>query len=130
MTAVELVRAEIKRLHQMFDTAIADLAPDQLHAVPGRHPKANTIAWGVWHFVRTEDNVIRFILQNRRPTVWQEGGYAERLGLPPVPWGDQLPQSSARRDEAREGAAIIRPRRAPGAGEDPEEVREESGVEQ
>ena len=32
--------------------------------------------------VRTEDNVVRFVLQNRRPPVWTEGGYAAKLGLP------------------------------------------------
>ena len=95
MTAVELVQAEVKRLHQLFDKGIADLTPEQLHAVPGGHAKANTIAWGVWHFVRTEDNVVRFILQNRRPTVWGEGGYAERLGLPPVAQGTGMSSEEA-----------------------------------
>lgn len=95
MTAVEFIHLELKRLHQMFDKAIADLTPEQLHAVPGGHPKANTIAWGVWHYVRTEDNVVRFILQNRRPTVWQEGSYADRLGLPPVAQGTGMSTEDA-----------------------------------
>ena len=33
------------------------------------HPKANTIAFGLWHYARTEDNVVRYLLQDRRPTV-------------------------------------------------------------
>lgn len=95
LSAVEFIQMEIKRLHPMFDKAIGDLTPEQLHAVPAGHPKANTIAWGIWHYVRTEDNVVRFILQNRRPTVWQEGGYAERLGLPPVAQGTGMSTEEA-----------------------------------
>ncbi len=87
LTAAEFIHAELTRLHRSLDRAIADLTPEQLHAVPGGHPKANTIAWGLWHYVRTEDNVVRFVIQSRRPTVWAEGGYAERLALPPVAQG-------------------------------------------
>ncbi len=79
MTAFEFIHAELKRLHGMLDKAIGDLTPAQLHAVPANHPKANTLAWIFWHYARTEDNVVRFVLQNRRPTVWAEGGYAEKL---------------------------------------------------
>ena len=87
MTTVELIRIELGRLHAGLDKALQELTPEQLHRVPGGHPKANTIAWGLWHYARTEDNVVRYILQNRRPIVWQEGGYADKLGLPPVAQG-------------------------------------------
>ena len=84
MTAVEFIRADLRRLHGMLDKALADLTSAQLHTMPAGHPKANTLAWVFWHYARTEDNVVRFVLQKRRPTVWAEGGYAEKLGLPPV----------------------------------------------
>jgi hypothetical protein len=87
MTAVEFVHIELKRLHTMLDGTLAGITPGQLHAVPADHAKANTIAWGLFHCVRTEDNVVRFVLQDRRPTVWTEGGYAGRLALPPVAQG-------------------------------------------
>ena len=87
MTTVELIRIELGRLHAGLDKVLQELTPEQLHRVPGGHPKANTIAWGLWHYARTEDNVVRYILQNRRPIVWQEGGYADKLGLPPVAQG-------------------------------------------
>jgi len=95
MTAVEFVHAELKRLHGMLDTAIADLTPELFHTVPANHPKANTLAWVFFHFVRTEDNVVRFVLQKRRPTVWAEGGYAEKLGLPPVAQGTGMTTEQA-----------------------------------
>jgi DinB family protein len=82
LSAAEFVRQGLTGLHKTLDTSIADLTPEQLHAVPGGSSKANTIAWNVWHLVRTEDNVVRFVLQNRRPPVWNEGGYAAKLGLP------------------------------------------------
>src|SRR5438093_1383116 len=68
MTAVEFIHAELKRLHGMLDKAIGDLTPAQLHTVPANHPKASTLAWIFWHYARTEDNVVRFVLQNRRAT--------------------------------------------------------------
>ena len=95
MTAIEFIGTDLKRLHAMLDTAMADLTPEQLHTVPAGHPKANTIAWGFWHYARTEDNVVRFVLQNRRPTVWAEGGYAARLGLPPVAQGTGMSTAEA-----------------------------------
>jgi hypothetical protein len=94
-TAVEFVRAELQRLHGLLDKAIADLTPVQLHTVPGGHPKANTLAFVFWHYARTEDNVVRFVLQKRRPTVWAEGGYAEKLGLPPVAQGTGMTTEEA-----------------------------------
>jgi hypothetical protein len=95
MTTVELITHELGRLHRTLDASLAGLTPEQLHAVPASHPAANTIAWGLWHYVRTEDNVVRYILQNRRPIVWQEGGYAEKLGLPPVAQGTGMSTQEA-----------------------------------
>ena len=101
MTALEFIGSDLKRMHAMLNNAIADLSAEQLHTVPGGHPKANTIAWGLWHYARTEDNVVRFVLQNRRPTVWAEGGYAERLGLPPVAQGTGMSTAEATREATR-----------------------------
>ena len=95
MTAVEFVHTEVRRLHTMLDGTQSGLTPEQLHAIPADHPKANTIAWGLFHCIRTEDNVVRFVLQDRRPTVWMEGGYADRLGLPPVAQGTGMTTADA-----------------------------------
>jgi hypothetical protein len=95
MTLLESLTIDLKRLHEALDGSLKGLTPQQLHAVPAGHPKANTIAWNVWHYVRTEDNVVRFVLQNRRPTVWLEGGYADKLGLPPVAQGTGMTTEEA-----------------------------------
>ena len=78
LTAVDFIRAQLKRMHAGFDKSLSDLTPEQLHAVPGGHATANTIGWGIWHYVRTEDNIVRWVIQNRRPPIWMEGGYADK----------------------------------------------------
>ena len=95
MTLLESLTIDLKRLHEAMDGSLAGLTAEQLHAVPASHPKANTIAWNVWHYVRTEDNVVRFVLQNRRPTVWMEGGYPDKLGLPPAAQGTGMSTEEA-----------------------------------
>ena len=84
LSAVDFIRAQLKRMHAGFDKSLSDLTPEQLHAVPGGHATANTIGWGIWHYVRTEDNIVRWVIQNRRPPIWVEGGPA--LLTQPGPW--------------------------------------------
>ena len=93
MTAAELVHLELKRMHEALDGSLAGLTPEQRHMIV--QPQANSIAWVVWHVVRTEDGIVRFIAQNRRPPVWMEGGYAEKLGLPPVTQGTGMSTAEA-----------------------------------
>ena len=95
MTLVEFILAELRRLHGSLDRSVADLSPQQWHAVPAGHAKVNTIAFELWHYARTEDNVVRFVLQHRRPTVWMDGGWAEKLGLPPVTQGTGMSSEDA-----------------------------------
>src|SRR5438093_5247976 len=95
ITALEFIHGGLKQLHGQMDKQLENITPEQLHAVPAGHPSANTIAWGLWHYARTEDNVVRYILQNRRPIVWAEGGYAEKLGLPPIAQGTGMTTQEA-----------------------------------
>src|SRR3989441_6914689 len=46
-------------------------------------------------FAEGDDRVVRFALQNRRPTVWVEGGYPERLGLHPSAQGTGMSTADA-----------------------------------
>ena len=93
MTAAELVHMELKRMHEALDGSLKGLTPEQRHQIV--QPQANSIAWVVWHVVRTEDGIVRWIAQNRRPPVWTEGGYAEKLGLPPVTQGTGMATAEA-----------------------------------
>ena len=94
MTLPEFVQIDMKRLHRGLDGCLADAPPDALHAIPGGG-RANTLAFNLFHVARTVDNVVRFVVQDRRPTVWQEGGYAAKLGLPPVAQGTGMPTEEA-----------------------------------
>lgn len=95
LTAADFIRAQLGRLHAGLDKIVTELTPEQLHAVPAGHPKANTVAWGIWHYVRTEDNIVRWVIQERRPPVWTEGGYGPRLGLPPAAQGTGMSTEEA-----------------------------------
>ena len=93
-TNAELLRQALRNQHSQIDQAVSDLTPEQLHWVPP-NTKANHIGCTLWHYVRTEDNIVQFILQNRKPTVWIEGGYFERFGLDRVAQGTGLSTEDA-----------------------------------
>ena len=93
MTQAKFLRSHLERLHDSLEDAVKDLTPDQLHWRPGEG--CNHIAFSLWHYVRTEDNLVRFVLQNRRPTVWLEGGWNELFGLDRVAQGTGMSQEDA-----------------------------------
>ena len=95
LSAADFIRTNLTRLHAGLDKVMAEITPDQLHAVPAAHPKANTIAWGVWHYTRTEDNIVRYVIQGRKPPIWVEAGYGEKLGLPPAAQGTGMSTEEA-----------------------------------
>ena len=95
LTAADFIRTNLKRLHAGLDKVMAELTPDQLHTVPARPAKLNTIGWIVWHYTRTEDNIVRYVIQGRKPPIWVEGGYGERLGLPPAAQGTGMSTEEA-----------------------------------
>lgn len=92
MDALDFIRRNMQSLHRLFDRVVSDLDDEQLHyqAAPGVQP----IAFSLWHLVRTEDNIIRFVIQ-RRPTVWLEGGWHERFGLDPRGQGTGMTDEQA-----------------------------------
>jgi len=77
----------------MYDRAVEDLTDEQAHYIPEHHHQS--IAFCLWHYVRTEDNIVRFVLQ-RRPTVWIEGGWPERFGLDARAQGTGMSDEDAR----------------------------------
>jgi hypothetical protein len=93
MTVVELLSPHFERLHEDLELATQDLAPGQLHWRPSED--CNHIAFSLWHYVRTEDNLIRFVLQDRRTPVWLEQGWNERFGLERVTQGTGMSSEDA-----------------------------------
>src|SRR5207249_10269122 len=69
MTLLESLSTDLRRLLDVVDKSLVGLTTDQLHTLPAGHPKANTIPWNLWHYARTDDNVVRCVPQDRGPRV-------------------------------------------------------------
>jgi len=91
---IDFIRETIHPQHERWDGAVSDLSPEQIHYHPG---VGNHIGFIVWHYVRTEDNVVQFVFQNRQPPVWLQGGYDQAFGLPRTAQGTGMPAEEAAR---------------------------------
>ncbi len=78
MSTIDFIRSSLKQMHNTYNDAIADLTTDQMQW--RANDKGHPISFILWHYVRTEDNIIQFVLQ-RKPTVWMEGGWDKKFGL-------------------------------------------------
>ncbi len=78
MTPLGILQTSMDSMHAMLDKVVADMTLAQLNF----RPKEGGVSpfFSLWHYVRTEDNVINWVI-HRRPTVWMEGGLDEQLGL-------------------------------------------------
>ena len=92
MRTVDFIRSSLRQLHNTYGEAIADLSLEQMHW------RANDmglpISFILWHYVRTEDNIVQFVLQHK-PTVWLQGGWDGRLGLDRIAQGTGMSQQDA-----------------------------------
>jgi hypothetical protein len=79
MPPLSILQTAMPSMHALLDKAVADMSLDQLNF----RPREGGLApfFSLWHYVRTEDNIINWVIL-RRPTVWLEGGYDQALGLP------------------------------------------------
>ena len=93
-TVAEFLQEAMHNQHRMIDQAVRDLTPEQLHWAPPE-AKTNHIGFTLWHYVRTEDNIVQFILQERKPTVWIENGYFERFDLDRISQGTGMSTEDA-----------------------------------
>lgn len=93
-TIAEFLRQALKSQHNMFDGVVKDLTPEQMHWLPP-DTKANHIGATLWHYVRTEDNIVHFVLQDRKPPVWLQNNYHEKFGLDKVAQGTGITTEDA-----------------------------------
>ena len=93
-TLAQFLQQSFRSQHSQIDQATRELTPEQLHWLPENSP-ANHIGFTLWHYVRTEDNVVQFILQERKPTIWIEGGYFERFNLDRIAQGTGMTTADA-----------------------------------
>jgi len=78
ITVLDVLRDGLKSVHGMLDRAAADMTAQQLNFRPMEG--GLTPFFSLWHYVRTEDNIINFVIQGRN-TVWLDGGYDVKFGL-------------------------------------------------
>lgn len=102
MATIDFIRSSLRQMHGTYDDAIADLTPDQMHW--RANDNGLPISFILWHYVRTEDNIIQFVLQ-RQPTVWMTGEWNEKFGLDRVSQGTgmSLAEAQGLRINSKEG---------------------------
>lgn len=92
MATIDFIRSSLRQMHQAYDDSIGDLTLDQMHW--RANDNGLPVSFILWHYVRTEDNVINFVLQHR-PTVWMQGGWNEKFGLDRVAQGTGMSREDA-----------------------------------
>ena len=79
-------------MHALLDKAVEGMTADQLNFRPSEGGVSGFFS--LWHYVRTEDNIVNFVTQ-ARPTVWLNGGYNEKFGLPRNSQGTGMTEAEA-----------------------------------
>ncbi len=92
MSTLDFIRGGLRRLHSDYDASIADISEEQIHWKAG--DKGMPLSFILWHYVRTEDNIVSFVLQGK-PTQWLAGGWNERFGLPKAAQGTGMSNEEA-----------------------------------
>jgi uncharacterized damage-inducible protein DinB len=75
----DIIRMALDEYSEDMARALNGLTPEDRRYQPT--PDSNHIDFLVWHIARVEDGWINTYARENR-TVWEEGGWAERLGLP------------------------------------------------
>ena len=88
----DLLRESLRSMHDLLDKAVGEMTAGQLNFRPQEGGVSGFFS--LWHFVRTEDNVVNWVLQ-QQPTVWLDGGYDERFGLPRNAQGTGMTEDEA-----------------------------------
>lgn len=78
MTGSEMLTDALGRIPEMVHGVLDGLTPDELTF--RLDPRANSIAWLIWHLSRIEDDHIADVAG--APQVWTAGGWARRWRLP------------------------------------------------
>jgi len=99
MNTIDFFRSSFGRLHNTTVDVVKDLTPEQLNFQPD--DQHYSIAWVLWHLVRTEDVITRQLLQ-KKPEIWAEAGWAAKLGLPERGQGTGQTPEQAREIEIRD----------------------------
>ena len=78
-TPHSILRQSLRSMHALLDKAVEGMNAEHFNFRP--QEGGVSAFFSLWHYVRTEDNIINFVTQGK-PTVWLNGGYNEHFGLP------------------------------------------------
>ena len=102
MTSAELLVDAFSRIRGAVHRAVDGLTTEQLSF--RIEPRANSIAWLVWHLTRIQDDHVAGVAQSEQ--VWVSRGWVDRFGLPFDPrdtgYGHQADEVAAVRVDSGE----------------------------
>src|SRR6476646_6619525 len=78
-TPRDILRNSLRSMHRLLDKAVEGMTAEQFNFRPNEG--GVSAFFSLWHYVRTEDNIVNFVTQGR-PTVWLNGGYNDTFELP------------------------------------------------
>lgn len=78
MDQLEIMRRGLGEMHGLLDRAVEGMTAEQFNFRPSEG--GVSAFFSLWHYVRTEDNIVNFVTQ-RKNTVWLDGGYDTRFAL-------------------------------------------------
>jgi len=90
--ALDYFRSSLKKFHKELEDAVRDLNDEQLHFRP--LGKGHSVAFALWHTVRTEDMVMNFLLQ-KKPPVWNAEGWDKKFDMDPRAQGTGMTAEQA-----------------------------------
>jgi hypothetical protein len=94
-----ILRSSLRSMHSLLDKAVEGMTADHFNFRP--QEGGVSAFFSLWHYVRTEDNIINFVTQ-KKPTVWLEGGYDGKFALPRTSQGTGMTEAEANAVQIRD----------------------------
>ncbi|MGI8926863.1 MAG: DinB family protein [Tepidiformaceae bacterium] len=92
MTPHAILRSSLVSMHSLLDQAVEGMTAEHFNFRP--REGGVSAFFSLWHYVRTEDNIVNYVTQSR-PTVWLEGGYDTLFGLHRTSQGTGMTEEQA-----------------------------------
>ncbi len=92
ITVLDVLKDGLHSMHNMLDKAVGDMNAGQFNFRPMEG--GLTPFFSLWHYVRTEDNIVNFVIQGAN-TVWLDGGFDTKFGLPRTAQGTGMSDAQA-----------------------------------
>ena len=93
MNVQQLLIHFMDSLHDGYIAALDDLDDDQLNWRYDDH--SVSVGFHAWHYIRTKDNIVNFVCQDRKPPVWLRQGLNETWNFPRVAQGTDMERGEA-----------------------------------